>query len=150
MFRSIRLRALFDAPDAFCSTYEEESRLSEPDWIARLTAPETAQFVAVDLDDNVVGLVVGAPYRGYEQTMGLFGMWVAPEARRKDLGRKLIASVIEWAREQNCIRVVLDVANENQAAIALYHTCGFQPTGRSGTLPSPREHITEHELELML
>ena len=66
------------------------------------------------------------------------------------MARKLIESVIEWAREQNCRRVVLEVANENQAAIALYHACGFQPTGRTGTLPSPREHIIEHELELIL
>ena len=41
-----------------------------------------------------------------------------------------------------------DVPLEN--SIKLYERAGFQPTGRIGALPSPREHVTEHERSLPL
>ena len=42
---------------------------------------------------------------------------------------------------------LLDVGNDNAPAIALYRSCGFVPNGRSSTMPPPREHVCEHQLE---
>ena len=93
---------------------------------------------------------MGAPYTDYTDAAGLFGMWVAPEVRGQRVGRALVAAVIAWARGEGYRRVVLDVADANRAAIRLYESCGFVATGETGTLPPPREHITEHRRCLRL
>ena len=55
--RTIRLRALADAPDAFGSTYDESAARPLDSWAAQLQ--EIATFVAV-VDGEDVGLVRGA------------------------------------------------------------------------------------------
>ena len=77
-------------------------------------------------------------------------MWVAPEARRKGVGGALVDAVIEWARSAGVKRLLLDVADNNAPAIALYIQKGFQPNGEVSTFPPPREHIREHQRELRL
>jgi ribosomal protein S18 acetylase RimI-like enzyme len=77
-------------------------------------------------------------------------MWVAPEARGQGVGNALIDAVIEYARSSGAIRLLLDVGDHNQQAIALYARKGFKPNGQTGSLPAPRNHIREHQRELRL
>jgi ribosomal protein S18 acetylase RimI-like enzyme len=77
-------------------------------------------------------------------------MWVAPEVRQTGIGRALVDLAILWAREDGATRLVLDVADLNDAAIGLYESKGFKRTGEVGSLPSPREHVREHRRELAL
>ena len=81
---------------------------------------------------------------------GLYGMWVAPEARRSGLSGRLIGAVIAWARGAGFPRLLLEVGDANAPAIAAYRALGFVPTGRRGAMPAPRDHIAEHELALDL
>lgn len=147
--RAIRLRALADAPDAFATTLAEDEARPPEAWRERLVAPEAATFLVRRRSEDV-GLVVGADSARRDGAAGLFAMWVAPEARGAGVGDALVHAVVAWARERGYERVALEVADGNQAAIALYERHGFQPTGRRGTLPAPRDHIGEHELELRL
>ncbi|MEZ6002688.1 MAG: GNAT family N-acetyltransferase [Planctomycetota bacterium] len=148
-YKVLRLRALLDTPDAFGMLHSEEAEQPDGYWLARVSNVEVAHFVARGPEGDV-GLSVGAPYRGREGCAGLFGMWVAPEARGRGVGKRLVQSVIDWARTQGYERILLDVGDENQAAIALYQSMGFVPSGIRGTLPPPREHIPEHERVLEL
>jgi [ribosomal protein S18]-alanine N-acetyltransferase len=50
---------------------------------------------------------------------------VAPWARRRGMARALIADLARRARQRGMRRVLLEVAADNQAAIALYHSVGF-------------------------
>jgi ribosomal protein S18 acetylase RimI-like enzyme len=77
-------------------------------------------------------------------------MWVAPEARGRGVGEELITAVVDWARASSFARLALDVADHNRHAIALYERSGFRATGVSGTLPAPRQHVTEHRRVLRL
>ena len=97
-----------------------------------------------------IGLVVGAEYRGRERTAGLFGMWVAPEARGTGVGNRLVSAVVAWARSSGYQRILLEVGEVNAPAIRLYVRMGFVPTGVTGTLPEPRTHIREREMALEL
>ena len=146
-YRTIRLRGLEDAPDAFWMTYDEEIELTEERWRERLSSAAT--FVVVQAGDDV-GVVTGAPYEGREGCAGLFGMWVAPEVRGTGASIRLVGEVITWARAEGYLRLILDVADENRAAIKLYEGMGFRPTGRTAHMPAPREHIREHERALEL
>lgn len=138
--KAIRLEALRDAPDAFLKTYEEERLYDDALWIGRMGDP-VAHFVARDAGRDV-GLVVGAPY---DADLGLFGMWVHPDARGQGAGDGLVEALIAWATSSGAARLVLDVADENRPAIALYARHGFEPTGVTARLPPPREHILEHQ-----
>ncbi len=146
-FRSVRLKALGDTPDAFGSTYEREIEFVEDDWKRRLERPDCATFVALTNDSTTVGLIVAAPYNDHA---GLFAMWVDSTERRKGIGSELIDAVIHWAHENDFRKILLDVADENSAAIFLYESKGFTRTGVTGTLPPPREHILEHQRCLSL
>jgi len=141
-YRAIRLRGLEEAPDAFWMTYDEEVEFSEERWRERLSSAAT--FV-VSQEGGDVGVVTGARYEGRDGCAGLFGMWVAPEARGTGASIRLVGEVITWARAEGYERLFLDVADENVAAIKLYERVGFQPTGRTAHMPAPREHILEHE-----
>jgi [ribosomal protein S18]-alanine N-acetyltransferase len=55
---------------------------------------------------------------------------VAPAARRKGMGKRLLAALFAAARETNSAAVFLEVRESNSAARTLYETAGFKPTGR--------------------
>ena len=147
-YRTVRLRALADTPDAFARTYAEEEAFPEADWRRRLSSGAKT-YVAV-LDGKDVGMATGAAWRDRDGVAGLFGMWVAPDARRQGVGLVLVQHVVDWARSAGFHHVTLDVADSNPSAIGLYARAGFQPTGTVGTLPPPRDHVTEHERSLSL
>jgi hypothetical protein len=46
--------------------------------------------------------------------------------------------------------VLLDVGEQNSAAIGLYESLVFAPNGNAGALPPPREHVREIQMELRL
>jgi GNAT superfamily N-acetyltransferase len=145
--RAIRLRALLDAPDAFGSMFEETAGRPAASWLKQLQDLPT--FVAVR-DGLDVGMVRCARDEAAFETAWLISMWVAPEVRRTGVGGELVDAVIEWARSNGVNRLLLDVADHNASAIALYIGKGFEPNGHVSTLPPPREHIREHQRELRL
>ncbi len=142
--RRLRLTALADAPDAFQRTLAEEAEFAPEAWRGRLTG-DSANFMAVQGDTDV-GMVACAPYRGLQGMVGLFGMWVAPSHRRSGIGKLLVEAVLAHARGlDGCEGLVLDVCDENRAAVGLYAALGFEPNGKVGFLPPPREHVREHQ-----
>jgi ribosomal protein S18 acetylase RimI-like enzyme len=145
--RAIRLRALRDAPDAFGDTVEEETNSTEAHWSAQIQ--NMATFVAV-VGQSDVGMVRCSRNASHPDIIWLLSMWVAGEARGQGVGEALINEVISLARAQGAARIILDVGDYNTPAIALYKYKGFERNGVVGYLPSPREHIREHQRELRL
>lgn len=121
--RAIRLRALREAPSAFCATYEETAARPLATWQQQLR--DLATFVAT-IDGQDAGMVRGRPHPTEEDAAELLSMWVAPEARRRGMGRMLIESVASWARTEGHHRLFLEVVATNEAALALYLHAGFQ------------------------
>jgi GNAT superfamily N-acetyltransferase len=145
--RAIRLRALADAPDAFARTLAEEEAMEPAGWRERLVVAAT--FLAREGGEDV-GMATAAPFRGRPEAAGLFGMWVAPSWRGTQTADRLVEAVVAWARAGGFRQVLLEVADDNAAALALYRRRGFERTGSTGALPPPRTHITEHERALEL
>ncbi len=54
---------------------------------------------------------------------------VRPEARRRGLGGRLLDRVLDRARDQGVARLFLEVAHDNDAALALYASRGFEQAG---------------------
>lgn len=130
--RDLRLRALQDAPDAFGSTFEEESVRIDAQWMewAAALADGGSSFGAVAVTDGTwVGMAVGAPHRDYPGEAGLFAMWVAPDARRAGVGGELVERVVDWTRSQGLPVLRLLVTQTNDGAMRLYERCGFTDEG---------------------
>lgn len=130
LLRELRLAALSDTPDAFASTYAREAAFTDDVWRER--APNGAiAFV----DGRAAGIAACiANGTGAE----LVGMWVAPAERNNGAGRALVEWVIGQARAAGCVSVDLWVAAHNDAAIALYASCGFEHAGDEAVLAPDR------------
>lgn len=63
-------------------------------------------------------------------TSRVAAMAIAPDFRRQGLGRKLMSTVIEEARTRGDKRMVLEVIEQNPAAIGLYENVGMSITRR--------------------
>ena len=130
-YRDVRLRALHDSPDAFGSTYERSSRLTDADWIARLQAAQSDQTLpmAAIKDGEFMGLawvIIEPP----DKTVAhLYQMWVDPQCRGCGIGRALIETAIEWAQAIGSLSMQLEVTCGDRPARRLYDAMGFTPTG---------------------
>ena len=132
-FREIRLRSLLDCPDAFGSTYGEESSQTERawrDWAAGRWRDGVAAVFAGRADDGTpVGTATGAEYETERGIGHVYAMWVAPDARSAGVGRALLEAVAGWARGRGCDRLVLRVTETNERARLFYAAYGFAETG---------------------
>lgn len=142
--RAIRLRALADAPEAFGTTLEEAIAKPLGDWQRQLK--QLATFI-VTLDSVDIGIARGARHDNQSDAACLISMWVAPEFRRQGVAAALIDSVVAWAKTEKFRRLVLDVTENNVPAMSLYRKKGFVTNGVISTLPPPRQHTREYQLE---
>ncbi|MGW4771467.1 N-acetyltransferase family protein [Nocardia sp. NPDC004278] len=145
VFRSIRLRALADAPQAFGSTLEHARARTDQDW--RELLAHRAQFVA-SVDGSDVGTAAGLddPERSGAH---LISMWVAGKARGTGVSDRLVRAVVDWAVDTGHRKVWLEVAAGNTVAERLYLRHGFVHTGVQGMI-GPADPRPEFEMLLEL
>lgn len=130
-YRTTRLAALRESPSAFGSTLELALSLSETDWQHRISnASATLDFpVFAKSSEEVIGLAWGKIHEESASTAHLFQMWVAPAARGRGAGTKLLNAVVNWAKEQHVARLLLSVTIDDSAAWRMYKSAGFQEFG---------------------
>ena len=58
----------------------------------------------------------------------LEGWYVVPEARRRGVGRALIAAAEEWARRQGCTEFASDALLDNDVSARAHRALGFTET----------------------
>ena len=135
--RQVRLRALAEAPSAFDSPLEDEREFPAELWARRAAASaagETAVTFFAEDQGDYVGLVTGLwEVEGPGHVM-IVSMWVAPQARGRGIGRRLLAAVVDWARERGARQIDLWVTEGNDTARTLYEKAGFVPTGERAPL----------------
>lgn len=129
MWRELRLAALADAPDAFGSALADWQGNGDREerWRGRLAIPGSCNLVSL-LDGDPVGMASGVPGED-AGAVELISMWVAPRARGKGVGDRLVAELAGWATAQRASRIRLWVAEGNPRAAALYLRNGFHYTG---------------------
>lgn len=135
-YQALRLRALRESPAAFGSTYQSEvdiplSQIAER--LARGAGRENVVFGAFgDADGQLAGLAGLGRETGLKtrHRAHVWGVYVAPEARGRDVGRALMQALIAHARTLDGLeRLTLGVEPGNEAARALYHALGFVTYG---------------------
>ncbi len=137
--KSVRLAALAEAPYAFGSTFEGESKLTDDDWAHRATrtssGDERTMFLAFDRD-QAVGLAGGMRSGSVGDCVEVVSMWTSPTVRRTGTARRLIDAVTDWAIEGGATSAELWVTRGNDPAQRLYESMGFVETDDYQPVPS--------------
>jgi ribosomal protein S18 acetylase RimI-like enzyme len=106
--------------------------------VERILAEPSSEFLLAAVDGDPLG-VCQLRYRWSVWTSAedcwLEDLYVVPEARRSGLGRALIDAALDSARERGCVRIELDVDEDNDPALGLYAAAGFslESKGRGRT-----------------
>lgn len=149
VYRELRLRGLREHPEAFTSSFEEESQRSLAETEKRLSpASETAMwgaFVEGTLA-GVVGMTRETRLKNRHKAT-LVAMYVAPEYGGQGLGLALVQTVIQAAKAAKVELLVLTVTDTNRQAAALYARAGFASFGvepdaiRVNGVPFGKQHM---------
>ena len=128
LYKSTRLNALEDSPDAFGSTFARASAITDRQWQDRLALLDrSSNFpVAAFVDDVIVGM---AWVERRESTALLFQMWVDANFRGLRVGSKILESAIAWSKSSGATEMHLGMTVGDSTARRLYESAGFIPVG---------------------
>ena len=152
LYRALRLRALLDAPEAFGSTWAEESARSGQDWAWRLNLGAGSGHdrpLVAEVDGTAAGLAWAKADAADASLVNLFQMWVAPEARGHGVAAAILDAALAWARGRNARAMQLGVVCGNDAARRLYERAGFRAVGEPEP-QRPGSSRMEQKMELVL
>ena len=136
-YRTLRLRAMREHPEAFTSSYEEEQLKPVHYTAQRLGSDSPACYWGAFVADAEGGedTIVGCVGLEREQRLKsrhkatVIGMYVAPEYARRGVARDLLEALLAHARSTDLSLLVLTVTQGNAAAETLYLDTGFQSYG---------------------
>lgn len=134
-FWELRLRALREHPEAFAQSFQDavQTPIEEITQRFRNRWNSPASFILGGfLEGRLVGMVGFYREQGEKlQHKGtIWGMYVAPEARKQGMGRALLSECITRARAiPGLEQVNLIVVTENVQARKLYLALGFETYG---------------------
>ncbi|MBP7693938.1 MAG: GNAT family N-acetyltransferase [Anaerolineales bacterium] len=83
----------------------------------------SAGFALLTEDGQPAACGLGVVQAGY---LGLFDIVTAPHARRRGLGRRLVARLLHWGRAAGAHTAYLQVMQDNAPALSLYAGLGFR------------------------
>lgn len=156
-YRDLRMQALRTNPEAFATTYEEYlSRSIEQ--VASQLEPNSDHFTLgafiEDRSDKLVGTATLVRERSSKMRhiANVVAMYVTPDARRQGVGRYLLTEIIRRGRQLDGMdQLRLSVIRDNDAAISLYRSAGFQTVGiEPNALKTPEGSWDEVHMVLSL
>ncbi|MFM2577488.1 N-acetyltransferase family protein [Vibrio fortis] len=131
-YKELRLLSLVQSSESFENSFEDESKLSNEQWIARVKATQSA-FIIGAFDGGVLIGIAGfaqALKEKIKHKSYLWGLFVKQEYRGKHIANDMLSKLVHIASENtNISQIQLTVASENDAAISLYKKLGFQKYG---------------------
>lgn len=129
-YRAVRIRALWEFPEAFTSSYQEDEKQPLEVWEARLARPSTLFWGAFDGGNlcGVVGLERETRAKNAHKAT-VVGMYVSQEYFGTGMGRMLIDALIAQARNLSLELLVLTVTEGNTVATNFYEAAGFKSFG---------------------
>jgi ribosomal protein S18 acetylase RimI-like enzyme len=147
--RTLRLRALRDEPDAFFSSYDVEA--AEPESLTRdrlrqFDGARDAGVLGAFVDGALVGMlgILRERHVKASHRVTLWGMYVAPEARRRGVAGALLDTAIARLRAAGMEQAHLAVSATAHVARRLYERRGFGVVGTlEGAMKDGERYIDE-------
>ena len=126
-YRLFRLRGFREHPDAFTSSFEEESMRAIEYTEQRLSSASGVKLWGAFVGAELAGMIGLSPETRQKNRhkAALVGMFVAPEHAGKGLGSALVKTLLQDAASSGIELIVLTVTDTNKPAIGLYQKAGF-------------------------
>ncbi len=147
-YRSVRLAALEESPEAFVATLEEERGFDEQLWRRRMSR---SRRLLAEVDGEAVGVASLGPAGDESGTVSqLFGLWVRPSSRGSGVASRLVQAGADAAREQGQTHLVYWVGTENGRAVAFASGFGFRPTDQRRPMRVVSDEDGHEEIAMVL
>lgn len=117
-------------PDEFLDTLDVEKRAKM--WFEVVQEPDKAVFVSDEKDGTIVGFSVLRPSRDTDALPGtaeIGAIYVHPDKWQRGIGRALLSTALEQARDRGFDDVTLWVFEKNGRARSFYELFGFVQDG---------------------
>ena len=127
-YKKIRLEALINSPDSFLSNFQLEQNFSTQDWIEKLNH----NYIFGYFIDNQIVACVGLNLETNpktKHTATLFGMYILPNNRGKNIANELLNHVKKIAKDHGVSQLYLGCNAENIIAVKFYKKSGFKIYG---------------------
>lgn len=114
----------------------EASSTSIPDRLVALRKEGGIALVAITDQGRVVGAASAARHstlHADHPTGYITALVIDETVRRQGIGRRLVESIEQWAREHGCHRLSVTSAEHRADAHVFYPSCGFPYSGRRFT-----------------
>ncbi len=130
-WQSLRLQGLQECPTAFASSYDEEKDRDADDIRKMMNGNTGALFGGfVDGQLQCVASVHSESMRKMAHKAGVWGVYAAPAVRGSGLARRVLAALIDHARDVLGVEfLTLGVNVANIPALRLYASLGFLRIG---------------------
>ena len=129
-YRALRIRALWEFPEAFTSSYEEDEKQPIEKWEVRLGGEHTLFWGAYEGAAlcGMVGLETEQRAKNRHKAT-VIGMYVSQEYFGTGMGRALVDALLAHARRAGLELLVLTVTEGNEVATRFYEAAGFRSFG---------------------
>ena len=131
VFSALRRVLTADNPVPMGLTMEEELSRTIQSFRDQLAAPapNAAFGVFVDGQLRACAALAWTRFPSSKHKAQLWGCFVHPAFRKAGLGRRIVERALQHARNEAVRRVNLTVYLPNEAAVGLYQSLGFVPSG---------------------
>jgi len=129
-FRELRWQDVAAVTVIEAELFGSDAWSAETFWSELARVPETRRYLVADVAGQIVG------YAGLSWTMGavaqadLQTVAVAGAAQSRGVGRGIVRLLLTGAVERGCVSCLLEVRADNEVAIAMYESLGFDHLAR--------------------
>jgi GNAT superfamily N-acetyltransferase len=127
LYRTVRLGALTESPDAFTATLADESAAGAEFWHDRMAR---SRRLLAERGAEPQGIVSLGPYAEEPDCGEVFGLYVFPEARGTGVSWALVEAAAALATQDGYRKLFYWVGVDNPRAIGFAKNFGFGLTGQ--------------------
>lgn len=145
LFRTLRLEAILNYPEAFSSSFEEEAYLSDEVYKSNFSTV----FGAFNNHDLIgcVGFFIYSPLKMRHKGT-LFSMYIKEDFRNQGIGNALLKTIIAHAKN-TVHQLHLTVVTTNHTALKLYQKNGFKIYGTEPRALMVGDHFFDEHLMVL-
>ena len=127
IFKVLRLEALLQHPEAFGSSFEEESAMSNAEFLDGFKKSDIFGAFVENQLVGCAGFFVQSPLKMCHRGV-LFSMYIKPAFRKNGIGDALVKAIISHSKKR-VTQLHATVVTTNQVALNLYEKNGFKIYG---------------------
>ncbi len=152
-YKTLRLQALQEDPQAFSANYENTVKAPDSQWQERVKEAQRGKsqwLLFAKVDEKLIGMVGGFIHE--DPTIAHVGTaFVTKEERGKGIGALLMQDLIKRIKQKKHIKKMeVEVNSIQEAAVRLYKNCGFTVVGKQKRVLGDEKEYEDFLMELPL